>query len=83
MSRLNEIPPLLLAPSENISPGRKNPTHMTTPQYWIIVAPQEHVKLGVAGKFVQAGHGKRSDLLGSFSHNDYWDRSKKERNEWC
>jgi hypothetical protein len=35
---------------------------MTVPRYWIIVASQEHVKLGVAGGFAQAGHGKRSGL---------------------
>ncbi|MGD0081262.1 MAG: EVE domain-containing protein [Methanoregula sp.] len=35
---------------------------MTTPRYWIIVASREHVKLGVAGGFAQAGHGKRSGL---------------------
>ena len=35
---------------------------MTEPRYWIIVASQEHVMLGVAGGFAQAGHGKRSGL---------------------
>ncbi|MFH0968862.1 MAG: EVE domain-containing protein [Methanobacteriota archaeon] len=35
---------------------------MTTTHYWIIVASQEHVKLGVAGGFAQAGHGKRQGL---------------------
>jgi len=33
---------------------------MATPRYWIIVASQEHVMLGVNGGFAQAGHGKRS-----------------------
>jgi len=31
-------------------------------RFWILVASQEHVKLGVAGGFAQAGHGKRSGL---------------------
>jgi predicted RNA-binding protein len=35
---------------------------MGTPRYWIIVASQEHVMLGVAGGFAQAGHGKRTGL---------------------
>jgi hypothetical protein len=35
---------------------------MTQPRYWILVASQEHVKLGVAGGFAQAGHGKRSGI---------------------
>jgi len=35
---------------------------MTTPRYWVLVASQEHVKLGVAGGFAQAGHGKRSGI---------------------
>ena len=35
---------------------------MTTPRYWILVASREHVMLGVAGGFAQAGHGKRSGL---------------------
>jgi hypothetical protein len=35
---------------------------MAMPRYWIIVASREHVKLGVAGGFAQAGHGKRSGL---------------------
>jgi hypothetical protein len=35
---------------------------METPRYWIIVASQEHVMLGVKGEFAQAGHGKRSGL---------------------
>ncbi len=35
---------------------------MATPRYWIIVASQEHVMLGVNGGFAQAGHGKRSGL---------------------
>jgi hypothetical protein len=35
---------------------------MTTPRYWIIVASQEHVNLGVAGGFAQAGHGKKYGL---------------------
>jgi len=35
---------------------------MAPPRYWIIVASQEHVKLGVAGGFAQAGHGKRTGL---------------------
>lgn len=35
---------------------------MTTSRYWIIVASQDHVKLGVAGEFAQAGHGKRQGL---------------------
>jgi len=35
---------------------------MTDPRYWIIVASREHVMLGVAGGFAQAGHGKRSGL---------------------
>lgn len=35
---------------------------MTAPRYWIIVASREHVRLGVAGGFAQAGHGKRSGL---------------------
>lgn len=35
---------------------------MTTPRYWIIVASREHVTLGVAGGFAQAGHGKRAGL---------------------
>jgi hypothetical protein len=35
---------------------------MATPRYWIIVASQEHVMLGVDGGFAQAGHGKRSGL---------------------
>jgi predicted RNA-binding protein len=34
---------------------------MTT-RYWIIVASEEHVMLGVAGGFAQAGHGKRPGL---------------------
>jgi hypothetical protein len=33
-----------------------------TPRYWIIVASQEHVRLGISGGFAQAGHGKRSGL---------------------
>jgi hypothetical protein len=37
-------------------------TIMTDPRYWIIVASQDHVMLGVAGGFAQAGHGKRSGL---------------------
>jgi predicted RNA-binding protein len=39
-----------------------HPLIMTAPRYWIIVASQEHVKLGIAGGFAQAGHGKRSGL---------------------
>ena len=35
---------------------------MASPHYWIIVASREHVMLGVAGGFAQAGHGKRSGL---------------------
>jgi hypothetical protein len=35
---------------------------MTNPRYWILVASLEHVKLGVAGGFAQAGHGKRAGL---------------------
>jgi hypothetical protein len=35
---------------------------MTNPRYWILVASSEHVKLGVAGGFAQAGHGKRAGL---------------------
>ena len=35
---------------------------MLQPRYWILVASQEHVKLGVAGGFAQAGHGKRSGI---------------------
>jgi predicted RNA-binding protein len=35
---------------------------MIDPRYWIIVASREHVMLGVAGGFAQAGHGKRSGL---------------------
>nr|WP_320160799.1 EVE domain-containing protein [uncultured Methanoregula sp.] len=35
---------------------------MTTLRYWIIVASEEHVMLGVNGGFAQAGHGKRSGL---------------------
>ena len=35
---------------------------MAEPRYWIIVASQEHVMLGVTGGFAQAGHGKRSGL---------------------
>jgi hypothetical protein len=35
---------------------------MTDPRFWIIVASLEHVILGVAGGFAQAGHGKRSGL---------------------
>jgi hypothetical protein len=35
---------------------------MAPPRYWIIVASQEHVMLGIAGGFAQAGHGKRSGL---------------------
>jgi EVE domain len=35
---------------------------MAVQRYWIIVASQEHVKLGVNGGFAQAGHGKRSGL---------------------
>jgi hypothetical protein len=35
---------------------------MALPRYWIIVASREHVLLGVAGGFAQAGHGKRSGL---------------------
>lgn len=31
-------------------------------RYWIIVASEEHVMLGVNGGFAQAGHGKRSGL---------------------
>jgi len=35
---------------------------MTAPRYWIVVASQDHVKICVAGEFMQAGHGKRSGL---------------------
>ena len=35
---------------------------MAEPRYWIIVASQEHVMLGVSGGFAQAGHGKRPGL---------------------
>ena len=35
---------------------------MTLSRYWILVASREHVNLGVAGKFAQAGHGKRSGI---------------------
>jgi EVE domain len=35
---------------------------MAMPRYWIIVASQEHVQLGIAGGFAQAGHGMRSGL---------------------
>jgi len=35
---------------------------MEHPRYWILVASREHVLLGVAGGFAQAGHGKRSGL---------------------
>jgi len=35
---------------------------MAEPRYWIIVASQEHVMLGVTGGFAQAGHGRRSGL---------------------
>jgi hypothetical protein len=35
---------------------------MMNPRYWILVASSEHVKLGVAGGFAQAGHGKRAGL---------------------
>jgi len=33
-----------------------------TSRYWIIVASEEHVMLGVNGGFAQAGHGKQSGL---------------------
>lgn len=42
---------------------------MTSPRYWILVASREHVKLGVAGGFAQAGHGKRSGLA-RMHHSD-------------
>lgn len=35
---------------------------MTDLRFWIIVASREHVMLGVAGGFAQAGHGKRAGL---------------------
>jgi hypothetical protein len=35
---------------------------MSNPRFWILVASQEHVKLGVDGGFAQAGHGKRSGI---------------------
>jgi len=35
---------------------------MTQPRYWILVASQKHVELGVAGGFAQAGHGKRAGI---------------------
>ncbi len=35
---------------------------METMRYWILVASREHVMLGVAGGFAQAGHGKRAGL---------------------
>ncbi len=35
---------------------------MRTPHYWILVASKEHVQLGIAGAFAQAGHGKRSGI---------------------
>lgn len=31
-------------------------------RYWVIVASQDHVKLGIAGGFAQACHGKSSPL---------------------
>ena len=35
---------------------------METMRYWILVASREHVMLGVAGGFAQAGHGQRAGL---------------------
>jgi hypothetical protein len=43
-------------------PPEKHRVIMTTPRYWILVASQEHVKLGVAGGFAQAGHGTQSGI---------------------
>lgn len=35
---------------------------MSTPKFWVIVASKDHVLHGVAGGFIQAGHGKRTGL---------------------
>jgi len=35
---------------------------MAAPRFWILVASEEHVMLGVSGGFAQAGHGKRSGI---------------------
>ncbi len=39
-----------------------NDRPMTDRRFWIVVTSKEHVMLGVAGGFVQAGHGKRTGL---------------------
>jgi predicted RNA-binding protein len=52
----------LLLHDPKVFPATEKGLIMTTPRYWILVASQEHVKLGVAGGFAQAGHGKRSGL---------------------
>jgi len=51
-----------VASSQVILSGRKHRGIMALPRYWIIVASREHVMLGVAGGFAQAGHGKRSGI---------------------
>ena len=51
---------------------------MTTPRYWILVASREHVMLGVAGGFAQAGHGKRSGLARMHAGDQIIDYSPKE-----
>jgi len=51
-----------LARSQNISFLTMSGIIMASRRYWILVASQEHVKLGVSGGFAQAGHGKRSGL---------------------
>jgi hypothetical protein len=49
-------------PYKGFLSGRKDRGNMAEPRYWIVVASEEHVMLGVAGGFAQAGHGKRSGL---------------------
>jgi hypothetical protein len=41
---------------------QKNRGTITTSGYWIIVASQEHVKIGVARRFALEEHGKLSSL---------------------
>src|SRR5208337_4739780 len=53
---------MIMASSQDISLYREDRVIMAQHRYWIIVASREHVMLGVAGGFAQAGHGKRSGL---------------------
>jgi len=70
---------MIMASSQDISLYREDRVIMAIPRYWIIVASREHVMLGVAGGFAQAGHGKRSGLARMHAGDRIIYYSPKER----